>query len=231
MIPSCSRCFSRTISRSRLRAISRSGVFRPTVTASRPCRPRSAREQPGNDPLAGDRPGWPEDEFDHDASSEYLTADASRNRCSSLGRTRGDRSLTLTKATFPESTSRRNCRSEMPSASAAWSNVIRASRPVKHRDGRLVPVPMSVACGGRDHAARARPSTGAQSNGRAPSQIAVARPTVKAVVPGALGLRKARPVSDDLCALVRVRCKAHRLRDNVSSRTSPPGSSNSPALF
>ena len=54
-------------------------------------------------------------------------ADASRNRCSSLGRTRGDLSLTFTKATFPESTSRRNCRSEIPNVSAAWSNVIKAS--------------------------------------------------------------------------------------------------------
>src|ERR1044072_1241491 len=71
----------------------------------------------------------PEDEFDHDFTSEYWTADALRKRGSSLGRTRGDRALTLTKATFPPSTSRRDCRSEIPRTRAACADVTGDSRP------------------------------------------------------------------------------------------------------
>src|ERR1043166_9711084 len=72
----------------------------------------------------------PEHVFDHDFTSGYLTTDAARNRCSSLGRIRGERSsLTLTKATLPPSTSQRNCRSEIPRNRAAWANVTRDSKP------------------------------------------------------------------------------------------------------
>ncbi|HVU22695.1 MAG TPA: hypothetical protein VHE13_01135 [Opitutus sp.] len=117
----------------------------------------AAAEHARDDALSVHEPRGSENEFDHDCTSEYLTADASRNRCNSLGRILGVRSLTFTKATRPPSTSRRNCRSEIPStraASAKFSNASTAPASPAFRfvfdfSAALARDPMSSRCDSR----------------------------------------------------------------------------------